>query len=67
MRTPTLVVAAADDAVTPAFYSRELAERIPGAKLAVLVTGGHWAPVVADDAWAEAVGPFVRAHAGRRS
>lgn len=66
VRAPTLVVVAADDAVTPAFYSRELAERIPGAKLAVLETGGHWAPVVADDAWAEAVGPFVRAQAGRR-
>ena len=36
IRTPTLVVVAADDMVTPRFYSEELAERISGAKLVVL-------------------------------
>lgn len=61
VRTPTLVVVAADDALTPVSYSRELADGIPGAKLVVLEQGGHSAPVVAADAWAAAVGAFLRA------
>jgi aminoacrylate hydrolase len=61
VRTPTLVVVAADDALTPVFYSRELADRVPGAKLVVLEGGGHYAPVAAAEAWAAAVGAFLRA------
>lgn len=38
---PTLVLVGAEDVVTPVYYSRELAERIPGAKLQVLERGGH--------------------------
>jgi len=60
VRTPTLVVVAADDALTPVFYSRELADRIPGAKLVVLEQGGHFAPVLAAEAWAAAAGGFLR-------
>jgi len=63
VRTPTLVIVAADDALTPAFYSRELADGIPGAKRVVLEHGGHSAPVLAADAWAAAVGGFLRASA----
>ena len=46
IRCPTLVVVAADDTLTPPFYSEELAARIPGAKLAVLPIGGHFAPTL---------------------
>jgi aminoacrylate hydrolase len=65
IRTPTLVVVAADDMVTPPFYSDELAQRIPGAKLVVLDGGGHFAPQIAPAAYNAAVGAFLRAHGGR--
>lgn len=41
IRTPTLVVCAKDDFLTPIYYSIELAQRIPGAKLVTLERGGH--------------------------
>src|SRR5262245_12876324 len=49
IRTPTLVIVAADDMVTPRFYSDELASRIPSAKLVVLESGGHLVPQIAPD------------------
>jgi aminoacrylate hydrolase len=61
IRTPTLVVVAEDDTITPRFYSDELAARIPGAKLVVLEGGGHFAPQVATEAYNRAVGAFLRA------
>jgi len=63
IRCPTLVVVAADDALTPPFYSEELASRIPGAKLAVLPTGGHFGPTLQPEEYNAAVGGFLRAHA----
>ena len=65
IRCPTLVVVAADDALTPPFYSEELAARIPGAKLAVLPTGGHFVPILQPEEYNAAVGGFLRAHAAR--
>src|SRR5262249_22672057 len=41
IRTPTLVICAKDDGLTPAYFSEELARSIPGAELIVLDTGGH--------------------------
>jgi 3-oxoadipate enol-lactonase len=38
---PTLVLVGAEDILTPPYYSRELAERIPGARLQILERGGH--------------------------
>jgi aminoacrylate hydrolase len=61
VRIPTLVIVAADDTITPRFYSEEIAAGIPGARLVVLETGGHIAPQVAADAWNAAVGAFLRA------
>ncbi|MGH7316563.1 MAG: alpha/beta fold hydrolase, partial [Candidatus Rokuibacteriota bacterium] len=61
IRCPTLVIVAGDDALTPAFYSEELAARIPGAKLEVLRTGGHFAPTLVPDEYNAAVGAFLRA------
>jgi pimeloyl-ACP methyl ester carboxylesterase len=42
---PTLVVAGADDRVTPPALSEELAAGIPGARLAVVPGAGHQAPL----------------------
>ena len=61
IRTPTLVIVAADDMITPRFYSDELAERIPAAKLVVLDAGGHFAPNVLPMPHNTAVGTFLRA------
>jgi aminoacrylate hydrolase len=65
IRTPTLVIVAADDMVTPRFYSDELASRIPGAKLVVLEGGGHFVPQIAPEPYNAAVGGFLRAQRGR--
>lgn len=40
---PTLLLCAKDDAITPAYFSEELARRVPGAKLQLLEGGGHCA------------------------
>jgi aminoacrylate hydrolase len=60
IRVPTLVVVAQDDMITPRFYSDELASRIPGAKLTVLETGGHYAPVINAEPYNAAVATFLR-------
>ena len=65
IRTPTLVVVAADDAVTPRFFSDELAERIAGAKLVVLEAGGHYAPACLPEPYNAQVGAFLRGQIGR--
>lgn len=41
IRTPTLVLCARDDILTPAYHSEAIAQRIPGARLHLLETGGH--------------------------
>lgn len=61
IRVPTLVIVAADDMITPRFYSDELAKHVPGARLVVLDAGGHAAPIVAAPAYNAAVGQFLRA------
>jgi aminoacrylate hydrolase len=60
IRVPTLVIVAQDDMITPRFYSDELASRIPGAKLIVLETGGHYAPAINSEPYNAAVGSFLR-------
>ena len=50
LRTPTLVVAGMDDAVTPVSCAEELAREIPGARLSVLEAAGHQAPLEQSDA-----------------
>jgi aminoacrylate hydrolase len=59
IRTPTLVIVAADDAVTPRFYSDEIASRVPGAKLVVLDGGGHFAPQIQHGPYNAAVRDFL--------
>ena len=60
IRVPTLVIVAQDDMITPRFYSDELASRIPGAKLVMLETGGHYAPVINGGPYNTAVLGFLR-------
>jgi aminoacrylate hydrolase len=60
IRVPTLVIVAQDDMITPRFYSDELASHIPGAKLIVLDTGGHYAPAINSEPYNAAVGSFLR-------
>ena len=41
IKTPTLVLCAKDDFLTPAYYSEQLHEAIPGSQLLMLPRGGH--------------------------
>lgn len=41
----TLVICARDDMVTPAYFSEQLASRLPNATLALMDRGGHFCPV----------------------
>lgn len=56
---PCRIICARDDQITPLPLSQELAERIPGARLKILSTGNHFAPVTVredyDAALAEAL------------
>lgn len=65
IRVPTLVVVAADDMVTPRFYSDEIAAGVPGARLVVLEGGGHFVPQIFPEPYNGAVGGFLRARRGR--
>jgi aminoacrylate hydrolase len=51
IKTPTLVLCAKDDFITPAYFSEELAANIPGAKLVLLPQGGHCASETALEAF----------------
>jgi aminoacrylate hydrolase len=59
IRTPTLVICAKDDFLTPPYFSRELAEKIPGAKLVLLERGGHCASETALEEFNQAVLGFI--------
>jgi aminoacrylate hydrolase len=60
IKTPTLVLCAKDDAITPAYFSEELAKKIPGAKLKVLADGGHCASESVPEEFNKAVLDFLR-------
>jgi len=60
IKAPTLVLCAKDDAITPAYFSEELAKRVPGAKLQILPEGGHCASECALEAFNRAVLDFLR-------
>ena len=59
LRTPTLVVAGADDQVTPPANSEVLANGIAGARLELLAQAGHKAPLEQADAFNRAVIDFA--------
>jgi len=62
IRTPTLIVAAQDDNVTPAYFSEQLARAIPGAEAKFLPQGGHSFPHTMAREFNNAVLPFLAAH-----
>ena len=49
----------AEDVVTPVYYSQELADRTPGARLQVLARGGHAAIWENPETGAEALLAFL--------
>lgn len=57
---PTLVIAAADDQITPVGFSEELAATIPGAQKVILPHGGHFMPRVATADYNAAVLSFLK-------
>ena len=59
IKAPTLVLCAKDDAITPAYFSEELAQKIPGAKLVLLPEGGHCASETALEAFNRALLDFL--------
>jgi aminoacrylate hydrolase len=62
IKTPTLVVGAEDDIVTPAYFSEELARRIPGAEIKIFPNGGHAFTQVRAREFNQAVLPFLASH-----
>ena len=59
IRTPTLVLCARDDFLTPPYYSEELARLIPGAELVILQKGGHACSQTTPAQFNEVVLPFL--------
>lgn len=59
IRTPTLVLCARDDFLTPLYFSEELARRIPTATLKVLDRGGHGAAHTVPAEFSKAVISFL--------
>ena len=63
IRTPTLVICAKDDFLTPPYFSRELTRLIPGAELLLLERGGHCASETNAGEFNRAVLSFLDRHA----
>ncbi|HEY4690610.1 MAG TPA: alpha/beta fold hydrolase [Anaerolineae bacterium] len=63
IRAPTLVIGGTADQMTPPKYASTLAERIPGAQLALVEGAGHMVMLEREEAVARPVEQFLRAHA----
>lgn len=59
IRAHPLVICAADDFLTPAYFSRELVERIPGSQLEILPRGGHCVSQTSPESFNEAILSFL--------
>jgi aminoacrylate hydrolase len=62
IKTPTLVIGAEDDLVTPAYFAEELARLIPGAEIKLFPRGGHFLTQVQAREFSNAVLPFLVSH-----
>ena len=62
IKTPTMVICAKDDILTPPYFSRELARLIPRAQLVELERGGHCASETNTRDFDEAVLRFIGIH-----
>jgi aminoacrylate hydrolase len=58
---PTMVIGAEDDQITPPGFSRELAERIVGAKFVLLAKGGHFCPMTMAETYNKHILDFLTA------
>ena len=61
IRKPTLVIVGEEDFCTPPYFSKELAEAIPEAELAIL-QGGHFFYKERPEAFYQRVREFVKKH-----
>lgn len=61
--TPTQVLCAEDDFLTPLYYSKELAHAIPNSQLEILPGGGHACSEVDVEGFNTAVFKFIDTHA----
>ncbi len=59
IEAPTLVFAARDDLITPAYFSEALAHAIPKARLVMLPEGGHFYPRVVPEIFQKTVIEFL--------
>lgn len=59
LQVPTLLVHGAEDPLIPLSWTRNAAEAIPNAELAVIPECGHWPPRERPEAFLEALGPFL--------
>ena len=62
IRTPTLVICAKDDILTPPYFARELARLIPDAELVLLERGGHCASETSTGEFNDVVLGFIGRH-----
>jgi len=62
IRAPVLVAVARDDAVTPLYYSQQLAQAIPGAELKVFEEGGHFVYLARAEEFNTAILGFIGHH-----
>jgi aminoacrylate hydrolase len=62
IEVPTMVIVARDDILTPPYYSRQLADMIPGAQYVELDRGGHCASETNITAFEDAVLGFISRH-----
>jgi aminoacrylate hydrolase len=62
VRTPTLVICAHDDILTPQYFSDDLARLIPGSEIVKLDHGGHFASEANRAAFDAAVLTFLAQH-----
>lgn len=62
IKTPTLVIGAEDDLVTPVYFAEELARSIPGAEVKIFPRGGHFLTQVLAREFNAAVLPFLLSH-----
>ncbi len=63
IRAPTLVLCARDDLMTPAYFSEDIARRIPGSHLVVLDGGGHACAKTRPEEFNRHVLGFIAQHA----
>lgn len=59
LAVPTLVLTASEDRVAPPAHARQMAERIPGARLVELSGAGHISNIEAPEAFNAALGEFL--------